>query len=280
MSQQNPLSGYIRKPEIFIKLPSEGRWWAPGSIEIPENNELAIYPMTGNDEIMLKNADGLINGSTVVSVIQSCCPSIKNAWETPSVDIEYLFIAIRIASFGNQMDIEKTCEHCGETGSYTINLSEIIDKYKIGNFDQTEQIGDLVFVFKPTSYKITNLLAQEIFEQQRVILAANSQDLSLDQKQKIAQDSIKKLSKITVERMVEYIDLIQIPDGEQVINKQYIEEYIRNSNRKTFKLLQEAIDQRANFKSIPEITITCDKCKKLSTSKIEFDPANFFEADS
>lgn len=280
MHQSNPLASYIRKPVIFIKLPSEGKWWPAGSIKIPENGELPVMAMTGNDEIMLKTADGLINGSSTVDVIQSCIPNIKNAWEMPTVDVDYLFIAIRIASYGNEMEIEKTCANCGELSPYSINLSYFLENYRVAAWDTPVQLDDLLINFKPTAYKVTNLLSQEIFEQQRIMLAANSETLTYEQKKQIAEDSIRKLSKITVDRLAEYISCITMPDGTKVTEKNYIDEFIKQADRKTFKVIQKNIDERSAFKSIPDMQITCDKCGESNTTSIEFDPANFFEADS
>jgi hypothetical protein len=61
--------------------------------------------MTTKDEITLKTPDALLNGQGVVNVIESCCPAIKDAWAMPSIDVDATLIAIRIASYGNQMDL-------------------------------------------------------------------------------------------------------------------------------------------------------------------------------
>ena len=62
----NPLSGFYRTPSVYIKLPSNGKYWPNDSIHIPPNGELPIRPMSGKDDILLKNADGLMNGATTV----------------------------------------------------------------------------------------------------------------------------------------------------------------------------------------------------------------------
>jgi len=53
MQNSNPLSGHFRQPSIFLKLPSEGRYWQPNSINLPANGEVGIMAMTTKDEIML-----------------------------------------------------------------------------------------------------------------------------------------------------------------------------------------------------------------------------------
>ena len=105
---QNPLFKHFRQPAIHIKLPSEGQYWPAGSVEIPQTGELPIYPLTTRDELTLRTPDALMNGSSVVDVMQSCCPSIKNAWDMPSVDVDAILIAIRIASYGHELEVGAT----------------------------------------------------------------------------------------------------------------------------------------------------------------------------
>jgi hypothetical protein len=60
--------------------------------------------MTAKDELMLKTPDALMNGQATVEVIKSCVPSIKNPWHMPSIDIDTILIAIRIATYGENME--------------------------------------------------------------------------------------------------------------------------------------------------------------------------------
>ena len=77
----NPLQKYFRQPKIYIKLPSNGKWYPNGSLEVTDNMEFPVYAMTARDELMFKTPDALLNGQSTVDVIQSCVPSIKNAWD-------------------------------------------------------------------------------------------------------------------------------------------------------------------------------------------------------
>ena len=96
----NPLKKHFRKPEIFISLPSGGRWWSEGSLSLPATGEIPILSMTATDELYLMTPDALANGEAIVSLVESCAPNVRDAWQTPSVDLESLLVAIRIASVG------------------------------------------------------------------------------------------------------------------------------------------------------------------------------------
>jgi hypothetical protein len=105
----NPLKAFFRQPALYVRLPSNGEGWPPGSLDMPVNRELPVLPMTAMDEITYRTPDALFNGSAVVSVIQSCFPNVKNAWQMPTTDLNTMLAAIRIASYGHDLEIETVC---------------------------------------------------------------------------------------------------------------------------------------------------------------------------
>ena len=62
----NPLQQYFRRPAIYLRLPSEGNGYPEGSINLPDNGEVPVYPMTTIDEITSRTPDALFNGTVVV----------------------------------------------------------------------------------------------------------------------------------------------------------------------------------------------------------------------
>ena len=95
----NPLQKYFRTPAIYVKLPSGGRGYPAGTIDMPENGELPVYPMTAMDEVLARTPDALYNGSATVDVFKSCVPNIKEPWNILQSDVDLLLLAIRIASY-------------------------------------------------------------------------------------------------------------------------------------------------------------------------------------
>ena len=108
----NPLKQYFRQPAIYMRLPTGGKYWAEGTIDMPQNGEIPVYPMTAIDEITYRTPDALFNGQAVASVIQSCIPNVKNAWAAPAPDINSMLVAIRLASYGHELEIASTCPSC------------------------------------------------------------------------------------------------------------------------------------------------------------------------
>src|SRR6056300_286460 len=120
--EQNPLRKYFRQPKVYITLPSQGKYYPEGSIKMPENGEFPILAMTAKDELAMKTPDALLNGQATVDVIQSCVPNIKNAWQTPVVDIDAILIAIRQATYGNDMEFVSVCPNCNNRNEHVADL--------------------------------------------------------------------------------------------------------------------------------------------------------------
>ena len=131
----NPLAKHLRQPKIYIKLPSRGKYWPKGSLETPESGEYPVYAMTAKDEILFKTPDALLNGQATVDVIQSCIPNIKDAWQTPSIDLDAILVAIRMASFGEKIDMSAQVPGTDITKDYQLDLQTIFD-----NLIQTEYV--------------------------------------------------------------------------------------------------------------------------------------------
>ena len=147
--EENPLSNYFRRPSIYITLPSKGEFYPKGALVMTENNELPVYPMTAVDEITYRTPDALYNGTSVVDVIQSCMPNIKDAWAIPSIDLDTILSAIRIASYGHTLELSTKCPKCEEEADWGVDLRKIIEQLDIKDFDNIVNAGDLTVHIKP-----------------------------------------------------------------------------------------------------------------------------------
>jgi hypothetical protein len=241
VNSNNPLLKHFRQPAIYLRLPSGGRFWNPKSLDLPESNDVPIYPMTIKDEITIKTPDALMNGQGVVDVIQSCCPSIKNAWDVPSVDLDAIFIAIRIASYGPDMDIDTVCPHCQEENRHVVKLVELLDGIKSPDYSSVELDG-LVFEFKPQTFKNYNDANLVGYEQQKLIAAITDSGLSDDQKVEQFNTIFPRLTDMNATNVVNNIQAI-ITNGTQVTERHHIKEFIMNCDRKTFAEIKETVDR-------------------------------------
>lgn len=278
IEQQNPLSKFFRQPSIYIKLPSGGKWWQENSLELTATGEIPVYPMTTKDEIVLKTPDALLNGQGVVDVIHSCVPSIKNAWEMPSVDVDAVLIAIRIASYGEFMHIETTCSHCQAENDYDIDLKPILGSIQCPDYSKKIQYQTLKMKLHPQRYFAVNQGNRVAFEEQKLTDAINnlSTDMDPDEKIKLLTTSMSKLVELGINSVVESIEYIEMEDGTRISNKQHLKEFFENSESSVIKSVQEQLLEFSGDVSIKPSNMVCGECAKSFDVKIEFDYANFF----
>ena len=271
----NPLSKHFRQPSIYIHLPSGGRFYSPGSIELSVTGEFPIYPMTIKDEISFKTPDALMSGQGLADVIVSCCPNIKNPWVIPLPDLDPLLIAIRIASYGAGMDITTNCPHCTEINEDTIDLRVLLDSVKqIADTNQTE-INNLIFTFKPQTFKHLNSTQIIAFQQQKILSIITDSDLSEDEKQIKFKESFDKLTDLNVESLINSIESI-IADGIKVTDEVLIKDFMNNTDRKTYELIKKSIEDYIAEYSMDPVNLKCHHCEKEYQTKLEFNQSNFF----
>ena len=281
--QANPLASFMRQPKIYINLPSKGEYWPMGSLTVTETGDYPVYSMTAKDELMLKIPDAVISGQAVVDVIQHCMPNIKNAWEVPSIDLDVILIAIRLATYGEKMTTPITLSTEDEM-DYTIDLRTVMDSLMANvTWDPVVPISDeLIIYVRPMNYKKMSESAKGTFETQKMIQIANSDTLSEDEKLSAFKESFNKLTSVTlgiVENSIFRIDSSAGPTD----NAKHIKEFIQNVDKDVFNKIQTHLDKLKDINAIKpmQIQVTDEmKARGVTQDFIEiplvFDPSTFF----
>ena len=279
--QSNPLTQFMRQPAIYIKIPSGGLYYPPGSINIPDNKEIPVMPMSTRDEITINTPDALMNGQGVVDMIHSCCPNIKNAWLMPSTDLDTVLIGIRIASYGENMEYTSTCPKCENADNYEIDLRQFMDMpvNMEAYAEPFEYKGMKIFV-RPMNYDSINKQNLENFEQQRLISMVNDADLDAEQKQRRFTEIFNNMTNYTIANMSGSIEKIVTPDGVTVNNESHIIDFVKNSERQFFETLQKHVTKITDAVPDKDVTTTCAECKQQYTTPFTFDQSNFFASAS
>ena len=274
----NPLNKYLRQPEIYVKLPSNGKYWPPGSLEMPISGELPVFPMSTRDEIMVNTPDALLNGEAVVNMIQSCIPNIRNAWAMPSVDLDTVLIAIRIASYGEKMEYTSTCPKCENSDNYEIDLRQFLDMpVDLQGYENAFDYKGITVSLRPLDYNSVNQQNLEQFEQQRLITMVNDTTIDEATKQKRFQEIFNILTTYTIQNVVGSIEKLTTPEGITVIDPMHLKDFVENSERIFFQTLKDKLLDIKN--KFPEKTVStvCDTCSNEYTIPFTFDQSNFFE---
>jgi hypothetical protein len=259
MPIQNPLTDFMRQPKIYVRLPSDGRFWPEGSIHIPENRQLPVYSMTAKDEITLKTPDALLNGQAVVDIIQSCFPNIKNAWVAPEIDIDMLLVALRIATYGEMMEISHIVPGTREQVSHQIDLRSILDQLSSADIgsNRIELTDDITCYVKPLTYADLAKASVKTFEAQRMTFLASDSELPEEEKVKIVNQSINTMAETNIDMLVNSIDYIETAT-DRVDDDEIIRNFLENSDREIYEKIQMHLTMMKNLTTIKPIEFASD----------------------
>ena len=279
--QANPLSKYFRQPKLFASLPSNGKFYPAGALETTETGEYPIYSMTAKDELTMKTPDALLNGQATVELIKSCVPSIKDPWNLPSIDLDALLIAIRLATYGETMTLSIKTPVTGEEKEMSVNLRDILDNFANIEFEDVVQSGDMTVYLRPLTYREFTKSALKTFEQQRIFNIVNDEQISDEDKLQAFTNSFAKLTDLTVDMMANHISAIEVGDT-RVDNKQHIDEFMKNADKSFYSVIQAHLEsQKIKFTIQPlKAQATLEEIEQGVPETYEvpvtFDQSNFF----
>ena len=275
----NPLRKYFRQPVIHLRLPSGGKFYPPGSIDLPPNGEIPILPMTAVDEVTSRTPDALFNGSAVVNVISSCVPNIKDCWTIPAVDFNALLAAVRIASYGHEMEIGSTCPACGQIHEYTIDVRQALDQLRMPDYDTPAQLGDLSVYFTPMTYRQLNEVSQVQFGDQKLMQVINSSENTEEEKMVKLGEAFKRITYLTIRSIAQSIGAIKSANL-MVTDYEQIEEFLINAPKDVFNKIRDHAVKLREATDLNPVDITCDNCQNQYKQEFTLDMSNFFETAS
>lgn len=275
MLPNNPLTQYFRQPAIYIRLPSQGKFYPPGTLNMPPNGEIPVLPMTSVDEITYRTPDALFNGTATVNVVKSCVPSIRDPWVMPSADLDAVLVGIRIASYGHAMDLDVRCPACETDDEISVDLRVVNDQLKIGNYDQPLIIGDLEFWFQPINYKSMNENSQVQLEQQQVMRVLDS-DVEDKIKSEQLQRSMLLVAETTNKTIAQSIATIKTPNA-MVNETEYIIDFLKNCDSKIFNQLRDHVIRVKQQSDIQPLALTCKHCSHKYNQPFTLDLSSFFD---
>ena len=277
--KKNPLSNWFRQPKIYVRLPSKGRFYPAGTLDVSSNEEYPVYAMTAKDELMFKTPDALLSGQSTVEIIKSCIPAILDPWKMPAIDLDFALIAIRIATYGEKMEIGATCPHCKAENSYDVDLTAWLGLFSHYDYKDEIPLDPLTIFIRPYSYQEITKTSIKTLEQQKIFAVINDENMSDEDKLTKFGESFVKITQLTVDIIADCIAKISTPDGD-VTDKAMITEFINNCSKDVFdkiaghiNSLKEQIELKAN-------NMVCQECSKTFDVPITMDQSNFFAVRS
>jgi hypothetical protein len=272
--ENNPLRQYFRRPAVYIKLPSGGQGYAENAIDLPETGDVPVYPMTAIDEISARTPDALFNGTTVVELIKSCIPCIKDPWSMLSIDMDTVFVAIKAASNGDKLEVESTCPNCTDNSTYAVSLVAMLANLKPGDYDAPFEVGELKFKFRPMTYRQVNKASMSQFDIQRTFNnIENIEDE--DQKNELAKKAIQEVTNLSIEILSQSIEYIDTP-GMRVDDRDFIIDFLKNCDKTSFSTIRDHNNDLKKSSDLQPLTITCGSCDHQYQQVVTLNPTDFF----
>lgn len=290
----NPLKSYARTPRIYVKLPSESRYYGDRDITLTDNNEVPIRAMTASDEIVLNNPDALLNGDAIHKVLKSCVEGVADTKKLSGVDVNTMLLGIRFASRGDELKFSVECPGCKAVLEEKASIRKMLDMATTySDIDpsyckhtmKAENDTLVVINLKPTPYAITTAAAIVMYEQTRTIqFISSNPNMSTEERNLQMKELFEKTAGFhinTIVSSVESVDIVQNIDGEQLINKvtdvNHIHEFIIDLESTDAKDIQDKLKIINNIGIPQELDVACDKCEYEFRMEVKFDPANFSE---
>jgi hypothetical protein len=274
--ENNPLKQYFRRPSVYMKLPSGGAGYPEGALDLPDNGELPIYPMTAIDEITARTPDALFNGTAVVELIRSCVPNIKDPWAVTNVDLDALLVAIKAASSpSGEMDVESQCPKCEDVSTFKINLAGVLNGLSSPNFDAELDIGDLSVKFRPLSFKEVNEASIEQFELQRLFTQLD-RITDEEQKSKQMQEALARITSLTMTLLSKSIVHITTPTT-LVTEHDFILDFLQHCDRNIYIQIRDFSSKIREESEIKPMQFTCASCSHQYEQSITLNATDFFD---
>jgi len=269
----NPLKKYFRQPKVFVDLPSKGIYSAPGTIS-GDTTGIPVFGMTGMDELIMKTPDALLSGESTVRVIESCCPSIKDAWGISIIDLDLILTGIRIATYGNNMSVTHTCPNCSAVNDYEVDLGNIVQHFAKVEYDNTIPLKDITIRTRPLDYRTWTEFQKRNFTLQRQVFQVSSLEDEEERQRQIASLYVM-LADIQRESLLAQIDEVQIPET-TVNQREFIQEWLANSEQAIYDGLKAQIEKNRKAGEVPDLKVECPECHTHHEVVVNMDQSSFF----
>jgi hypothetical protein len=171
-------------------------------------------------------------------------------------DIDTVLIAIRIASYGETMDVNFTVPVSGEQMTQTMNLPALLESIRNQTITDTCTLDNgLIIAVKPLTYKKIVDAQLKTFEQQKLYVQVNQSGMSAEEKTKQFTNSFKLLNDLNFQILTENISRINLPTGESVSDEKQIKEFIKNADAKLVKEIEDKLGEIRQLGAIKPVKI-------------------------
>lgn len=124
----NPLLQGLKLPGRVFQLPSMGLFYKNGELSPDiKNGEIHVQAMSALDEINLKNADQLFQGTAVDEVFKKCVRGIEKPGELLAKDVDAIMIFLRLVTYGGMYEFNAR-HQCDIPETVTLEDGTVLSK--------------------------------------------------------------------------------------------------------------------------------------------------------
>lgn len=272
----NPLLNHIKRFKTYVQLPTMGKF-LDEEIQFSDNFRIGILPMTIEHEMMLKIPESLFNGDTMYKIVHDCVPSIKNTRNISLPDFEILMLAIRMISFGDQLDMDVICPHCKHENTIGYSINTVLNTITEIN-EKIINIDNLTISLKPYSYEISNKLAILVFTESKFLDSIiENKDENIEERGIKINESLSRLISNNKDCFAISTNYIKINENDDIItDTDMIREFYEEIDISIYKSLEKAFSELNNSGFERNIKTNCTNCSGEIITPITYDPTSFF----
>ncbi len=257
----NPLLEAIRIPGETFKLPSGGIFYKDDELaETVKDGEVHVHPMTTRHELTMKTPDKLFSGKAVHEIFKDCIPDILKPGRLLAKDVDYLMMALRAVTYGDNLEIRAThdCEDADEH-SYKTNIRDIIRKSK--------QVD-------PTT--LTKKYGMKLENGQKLILRPPTFDSVIALYQALDNSVLQEGNdeEIAASLIENLVDMVEDVNG--TTDKEMILEWLQELRAGWVNKISDRIQENSNWGVESTTTIKCKNCGEKYTIEVPTNPITFF----
>lgn len=277
----SPLQGFYRTAKTYTQIPSQGKFYNPDVLEITsETQEVGVKSMTSQDEMLFKNPEALLNGEAVINALKSCIIGLGDPKKLLTNDVDALLVAIRVASFGDEMDVTLECPECKEQNTFGFDLNGCLSNMTFleESYDIPLDNG-LIVNIKPHLYTDTLKSMMSAFEQTKIIKSIDDANKTEEERLKLFSKSFKHLVNLNIEIFCNSINRIyndEVDIVNDLKNRANILEFIKNIDKTESDKIQEKITEVNKIGINKTAHAKCTKCEHEWETRVELDPVVFF----
>ncbi|MFP5432712.1 MAG: hypothetical protein ACLGIM_06280, partial [Alphaproteobacteria bacterium] len=234
------------------------------------------------DELLLKNPDALMSGYALEKLIESCVPAIKLPRQISAPDLDVILLAIRAATYGENMPLTVQCPHCEEENEFECHIPNVLGTMKSIPTENAVHLGDEVIVYvRPHTLDLATRMALASYEETRKLQALDleSEKMSAEERTKHLSKTMERVSRLNLE-MLSFCCVQVVAPGAVVTDRAAIAEFVMNIPKPWVEKIDAKVKELNQGGIDRKIAVSCHACSHEWQTEVEFDPANFFDGGS